>query len=741
MVYKKEKKVKIYKTKKKNTLESKVIKDLQAMYDKIDEIKLQKFVDLPLSIKTSKGLRESEYITLTDIQKQSIGLALKGNDILGAAKTGSGKTLAFLIPVLEILYCHQWTQLDGIGALIITPTRELAYQIYEMLRKVGRYHNMSAGLIIGGKDLYFEKKRMDQCNIIICTPGRLLQHMDENPLFDCINMKILVLDEADRCLDMGFEKTMNSIIENLPPVRQTLLFSATQTKSIQDLARLSLKNPIYVSVHEHAIHTTPEGLQQNYIVCKLEDKISVLWSFIRNHLNKKIIIFFSSCKQVKYIFEVFCRMRPGISLLSLYGTLHQLKRMNIYESFCKKNYAVLFATDIAARGLDFPAVNWVVQMDCPENINNYIHRVGRTARFRSGGESLLVLLPSEESIVHNLKEQKIPINKIKINLKRLYSPHRKLEALLVQDIALKESAQRAFVAYVKSVFLMKDKNIFNVQALNTDAFARSLGLAIPPRIQNEEIPIVEENINKNIKNHFSNNLNTNNNVDDILTIKRRDIDIDVSLEKTKNDNEVFELKYKKTITKAALAKKILKKKIVPNKKINFDEEGQEVIDQIKSKVSNLAKQYENEEFSGINIEIAKQVLKDEDHFDKQLFSKKIKNKHKEEKQKLKAHKVKKESDFNEIIESDHSYESDLSWLPDPDKIYGKLKKFDKDNMICFDEKVNNLKNSEDKINRPTKNKLIIQDVHKMKKRKHSLSSSNNSYLKADEEFSLQLLQR
>lgn len=181
----------------------------------IDVTNTTKFSDLPLSRITLKGLTENNYVEMTDIQKQSIGLAFQGNDILGAAKTGSGKTLAFLIPVrrdlplcvlagynirltnqlfqvLEILYCKQWTRLDGLGALIITPTRELAYQIYETLRKVGQYHDISAGLVIGGKDLKFEKKRMDQCNIIICTPGRLLQHMDENPLFDCVNMQVIV---------------------------------------------------------------------------------------------------------------------------------------------------------------------------------------------------------------------------------------------------------------------------------------------------------------------------------------------------------------------------------------------------------------------------------------------------------------------------------------------------------------------------------------------------------------------
>lgn len=252
-------------------------------------------------------MKECGYHKPTEIQKETIGLALNGKDILGAAQTGSGKTLAFLIPIIERLYVQQWTKLDGVGAIVITPTRELAYQIFETLRKIGAHHDFSAGLIIGGKDLKFERTRMDQCNIVICTPGRLLQHMDENPLFDCVNMKILVLDEADRCLDMGFEQAMNAIIANLPPKRQTLLFSATQTKSIKDLARLSLKDPCYISVHEHFQFSTPKELIQSYVVVNLNDKVSVLWSFLKNHPNKKIIVFFSSCKQVKYFFEIFCK--------------------------------------------------------------------------------------------------------------------------------------------------------------------------------------------------------------------------------------------------------------------------------------------------------------------------------------------------------------------------------------------------------------------------------------------------
>ncbi|XP_006610839.1 probable ATP-dependent RNA helicase DDX10 [Apis dorsata] len=786
----KKKKVKIYRTKKKQISETQIIANLQSKYDAIDETKVTKFTDLPLSSKTLKGLAENNYFEMTDIQRQSIGLALHGNDILGAAKTGSGKTLAFLIPVLEILYCKQWTRLDGLGALIITPTRELAYQIYETLRKVGQYHDISAGLIIGGKDLKFEKRRMDQCNIVICTPGRLLQHMDENPLFDCINMQLLVLDEADRCLDMGFEQTMNSIIENLPPKRQTLLFSATQTKSVRDLARLSLKDPLYVSVHEHSKHITPETLQQSYVVCALEDKISMLWSFIRNHLKQKIIIFFSSCKQVKYINEIFCRLRPGISLLALYGTLHQLKRMEIYETFCRKQFAVLFATDIAARGLDFPAVNWVIQMDCPEDVNAYVHRAGRTARFQQNGECLLVLLPSEEKMVQKLKERKIPISMIQINPNKLQSPQRKMEALLARDVSLKESAQRAFVAYVRSIFLMKDKEIFNVHTLNTDLFSRSLGLAIPPRIrflqrleQKQQLTNQHIEDNKQIISHNEINCNINEQInieyynhndkekeqknisqtinlndftlddsdnDDILTVKRKNINLD-DIPVAINDKEDEASNKKKAVTKAAVAKKILRKKILPNKKIIFNEEGKELLNPSKVKISELARQYENEEDSGINIEIAKQILREEDKFDKQRFREKIKEKHREEKRKLKANK-KKEDDTdgeNEIEDATKDYSSDnehndpdLSWLPDPDKIYGKQQESPKEILnISESEKSEEESEEENKIHRPFKRKLIVQNECKKKKKKQKTSlKTDNTDLKAYEELALQLLQ-
>ncbi|KAL0275837.1 UNVERIFIED_CONTAM: hypothetical protein PYX00_003567 [Menopon gallinae] len=489
--------------------------------------------------------------------------------------------------------------------------------------------------------------------------------MDENPLMNTTTLQVLVLDEADKCLDLGFQETMNNIIENLPPERQTLLFSATQTKSVKDLARLSLKNPRYISVHESKQHSTPDGLEQSYVVCELHDKINFLWSFIKNHKRQKILIFLSSCKQVKYVYTMFCRLRPGSPLLALYGSLHQLRRMRIYKDFCAKQNVVMFATDIAARGLDFPNVDWVVQLDCPEDGNTYIHRAGRTARYKKGGESLLVLLPSEEkAMVEELLNLKIPLNEIKVNPTKLVSPIRKMEALLARDANLKADAQRAFVAYIKWVYLMKNKKIFKVQALDFEKFAASLGLAVTPRVRflkgklnsgptekpklnnaeeeeseesSEEEESEEETRPKEDGMAFGNVEDDSD--DELLTVKRRNHEIDEIDEPMEVESEEEGAKggkSKKTVvTKAAIARKMLKKNIVPNKKVVYDEEGQVVHKKVNDKFSKEALEYEMEETGGIDIQKARKMLRAEDKYDKQWFRERVKEKHKKFKRKLK----------------------------------------------------------------------------------------------------------
>ncbi|KAI9344517.1 P-loop containing nucleoside triphosphate hydrolase protein [Zopfochytrium polystomum] len=442
------------------------------------------FSQLPLSRNMQSGLKKSSFIDMTEIQKASLPYSLCGRDVLGAAKTGSGKTLAFLIPVLERLHREKWTRMDGLGALVISPTRELALQTFDVLRKIGGLFQFSAGLLIGGKDLKSERDRVGLMNILISTPGRLLQHMDQTPDFSCDNVQILVLDEADRILDAGFEKTVNAIVGHLPKERQTLLFSATQTKSVRDLARLSLNSPEYVAVHEKSEFATPKALTQKYIVLELHQKLDMLFSFIKTHLKQKILVFLSTCKQVRFVYETFCKMHPGMPLLHLFGKQKQPKRMAIFETFCQKTAVCLFATDIAARGLDFPAVDWVIQVDCPEDAATYIHRVGRTARYESAGNALLFLAPSEENgMVSTLKERKVPIEKIQVNPKKIKPTRQQMVMFCSKSPEIKYLAQKAFISYMRSVYLQGNKDIFDVHALPAEEFADSLGLPGAPKIR------------------------------------------------------------------------------------------------------------------------------------------------------------------------------------------------------------------------------------------------------------------
>ncbi|KYQ93565.1 putative RNA helicase [Tieghemostelium lacteum] len=443
-----------------------------------------KFSELPISQITIKALTESKFIEMTDIQRASIPHSLCGRDVLGAAKTGSGKTLAYIIPVLELLWKSRWTRNDGIGAIILAPTRELAIQIFEILRLSGKYHNFSAGLIIGGKDVEQEKKKINAMNILIATPGRLLQHMDETAGFDCQNLRILVLDEADRILDLGFSKALNSIIENLPSERQTLLFSATQTKSISDLARLSLNEPEYISVYQKDIMSTPQNLTQTLCVVNLEMKLNVLYSFIKSHLTSKIIVFLATCKQVRFVHETFKMLNPGTTLYPLHGRMKQWSRLDVFKQFCKSKAGTLFATDIAARGLDFPAVNWVIQVDCPDDVATYIHRVGRTARYQDNGQSMLILLPTErEHFSKLLDKQNISYEVMEPNPSKLVDVRPQLTAFLSEKPDLKYLAQKSFVSYLRSVYRQDNKDIFKIDQIDFSKYSHSMGLIGAPQIQ------------------------------------------------------------------------------------------------------------------------------------------------------------------------------------------------------------------------------------------------------------------
>lgn len=388
-------------------------------------------------------------------------------------------------------------------------------------------------------------------------------------------------------------------------------------------------------------------------------------------------------------------------------------------------------------GLDIPAVNWSMQLDAPSDPNEYIHRAGRTARNAAHGESLLVLLPSEEEgMVKELNDRKIPINKIHVDPKKMFSPRAKIEAFLAQNRELKESAQRALINYVKSIALMKNKDIFKVEALNIEAYAQSLGLMFAPRVKflqgvkyfaekkraekekpenrndlaeklkmkdsdesgneesddesgeeeeeddedSDEEEASDESESESESNHKKNPFKADENQfhgsssdeeDDFMRIKRRDHEIEEDTLPEVPDLAEIKAKKQKVVTKAALAKKLIKKKIIPNTKVEFDEEGNE-LERTNTLKSELAKEYEKSAESGIDILKARELIKEEDKFDKERFKKMVKAKHREKK--LKAKKQGdddndgEKDDFGSDEESDGP---DLSWLPDPDKVFNK----------------------------------------------------------------------
>lgn len=369
--------------------------------------------------------------------------------------------------------------------MIVSPTRELAIQIFNVLFKIGKAgHLFSAGLVIGGKSLQEEQHALVRMNIVVCTPGRILQHLSQTAAFNVDSLQMLVLDEADRILDMGFQRDLDAIIEYLPTTRQTLLFSATQTKRVSDLARLSLRNPEYIAVHDAATSSTPHSLQQNYIVTPLDQKLDTLWSFIASAKKSKLLVFLSSGKQVRHIYESFRKLRPGTPLLHLHGRQRMTARINITSRFAAATSAVLFSTDIAARGLDFPHVDWVVQLDCPEDADTYIHRVGRTARFDRNGRAVLFLDPSEEHpMLTRLADRRVPVERINVRARKQRSIRDQLAGLCFRDPELKYLAQKAFASYVRSIRVMKDKDVFNLEEYPLDAYASSLGLPGAPKIR------------------------------------------------------------------------------------------------------------------------------------------------------------------------------------------------------------------------------------------------------------------
>jgi ATP-dependent RNA helicase DDX18/HAS1 len=254
-----------------------------------------RFEDLEISDLTKNSISKMQYEVCTPIQEKSIPQLLRGKDVLGAAKTGSGKTLAYMIPAVELLYKAGFNIKNGTGVLVIAPTRELALQNYNVAKDLLSCHSKTHGVVMGGAKKSTEANMLKKgINLLVATPGRLLDHLENTDGFVFHNLKMLIIDEADAILKIGFEEEMNKILKLLPNDRQTVLFSATQTKKVEDLCRVSLRDPYMVEISSKLLAPTVVNLEQGFVKIESDMKFRLLFTFLRKNVNKKIMVFMSS---------------------------------------------------------------------------------------------------------------------------------------------------------------------------------------------------------------------------------------------------------------------------------------------------------------------------------------------------------------------------------------------------------------------------------------------------------------
>ncbi|BFF91259.1 probable ATP-dependent RNA helicase DDX55 homolog [Drosophila madeirensis] len=453
--------------------------------------------DAVLEVIQSFGFRD-----MTPVQTATIPLLLALKDVSAEAVTGSGKTLAFLVPLLEILQRRHRERPWGpkeIGALIISPTRELARQISEVLAQFLAHEeleHLNQQLIVGGNSIEEDiaTLRKETPCILVCTPGRLEDLFqrkgdDLNLALRVKSLEFLVLDEADRLLDLGFKTSVNNILGYLPRQRRTGLFSATQTTEVTDLIRAGLRNPVLVSVKEKASVNTPARLQNFYRIVEPEQKFVALLQFLSSPATRtgKVMVFFPTCACVEYWAEALPPLLPKRSVLGIHGKMKN-KRAIVVEKFRNEPESVLLCTDVLARGLDVPEIEWVVQWDPPSNASSFVHRVGRTARQGNDGNALVFLLPSEDAYIHFLKiNQKVELNELPNDeagptATQLPSVLEQLHRQQRADKGVYDKGMRAFVSHVRAYTKHECSAILRLKDLDLGKMATAYGLLQLPRM-------------------------------------------------------------------------------------------------------------------------------------------------------------------------------------------------------------------------------------------------------------------
>lgn len=397
-----------------------------------------KFSEFDIDNGLLDALDAMRFETCTPIQEKAIPPLLEGRDLIGVAQTGTGKTASYLLPIINRLYTENFPK-DAINCVIMSPTRELAQQIDQAMEGFSYFLPISSVAVYGGNDGFRyeqELKGMQMgADIIIATPGRLISHMQLGNI-DLSKVSIFVLDEADRMLDMGFIDDINKIIQKLPPKRQTLLFSATMPKEIKHLAEKILHNPVSIEI---AITKPADKIKQYAYICHEEQKDGIMKQIFKEQQLKRILIFSSSKQKVKEL--SYSLHKNNINLGAMHSDLEQKLRDNVMREFKAGHINVLVATDIISRGIDIDDIEMVINYDVPRDVEDYIHRIGRTARANKDGQAITFVNEKDQHFFKRIERtlkmdiEKLPIPEglgtapeYKIEEKRhsqTHHPHRK----------------------------------------------------------------------------------------------------------------------------------------------------------------------------------------------------------------------------------------------------------------------------------------------------------------------------
>ncbi|CAO1404719.1 unnamed protein product [Diamesa serratosioi] len=440
---------------------------------------------------------ELKFAKMTAVQSACIPLLMSCKDLAAEAVTGSGKTLCFLVPMLELLVKRQkdksWRKTE-VGGIVISPTRELATQTSEVLAKFLKHSGLNKftqKLLVGGTSVEEDVKSIEKngAHILICTPGRLLdllERKDELKLAGRVkSLELLILDEADRLLDLGFELTVNTILSYLPRQRRTGLFSATQTKELLDLMRAGLRNPVLVNVKEKALQSTPKLLQNYFMMVEPEQKLNCILNFISENKINKAMLFLPTCACVEYWSEVLPHLIKETKILAIHGKMKK-KRGKILLRFKNLENVILLCTDVMARGVDIPEMDWVLQWDPPSNAAAFVHRVGRTARQGCEGNALIMLTPSESAYVDFLtKNQKVLLKKFENDeawSENLVTLNAKIHQLQTKDKNVYDKGTRAFCSHIKAYSKHECNLLLRVKDLDLGKMATGYGLLRLPKM-------------------------------------------------------------------------------------------------------------------------------------------------------------------------------------------------------------------------------------------------------------------